>query len=144
MPNNEFLWRKDFKNIIWKETLWLNFLRALFAGPVWMIFMLATGEPFSIAGLYLLFPLMYFIAAIPLGLIASFLAGLGVPFAGLFAIMFSLLVVVGDPFVFIIKKIKPELIPVENFGLLNFSLIIFSLDRLAVQNVEAPVHEDTI
>ncbi len=130
MSNVDFSFKRDFNQIKWKETLWLNFLRALFAGPIWTIVMLSTGEPFSVAGTYLMFPLLYFVGALPIGLIGSFLSGLGVPFAGWFTILCSLLVVVGDPFVFVIHKVKPNLVPVEKFSIFNFKLIIFVLDTV--------------
>ena len=60
MGNGDFSFKRDFKYIKWKATLWLNFLRAAFAGPIITILMAITGEPFSQAASYLLFPLIYF------------------------------------------------------------------------------------
>lgn len=137
MSTADFSWTRDFRHIKWKETLWLNFLRALFAGPVWTVLMLLTGgmRPAQ-AAVYLLFPLLYFVGFLPLGLIAALLSSLRVPCAWLFVILCSLAVVVGDPFVFILYKVKPNIIPVHKFGILNFVLIIFVLDETAASVVE--------
>jgi hypothetical protein len=134
MATADFLWRRDFTHIRWKDTLWLNFLRALFAGPVWTAVMVLTGEPLAVAVVYLLFPLLYFGGGLPLGLTTALLSSLGVPYVGLFTILCSLLVVVGDPFVFILYKVKPNIIPVQKFSVLNFVLIIFVLDDIVTSN----------
>ena len=127
--SQEFSFRRDFKSIKWKETLCLNLMRAAFAGPVWVALFTLTGNMrFSSAVEYLLMPLIYLLGALPLGLGASWLSSAGVPFAGLFTAVMALMVVVGDPFVFILFKAKPQWVPVEEFGIVNFRLVIFVLD----------------
>ncbi len=113
---------------MWKETLWINFLRSLFAGPLIMILMMLSGQPFSQSVAYLIFPVMYFVGALPLGLFMAFLNDLGVPLVWIFPVICSAMVAIGDPFVFILRKIKPSIVPVYRFNFMNFTLIIFVLE----------------
>ena len=128
MGNSNFSFRKDFGKIMWKETLWINFLRSLFAGPVIMILMLMTGESPSQALSALIFPITYFVAVLPLGLFMAFLSDLGVPVVWIFPVIFSVMVAIGDPFVFILRKFNPSLVPVYKFNFMNFVLILFVLE----------------
>ena len=137
MANKDFSFKRDFKLIKWKETLWVNFLRSAFAGPIWMIFAAVVGEmPFSQALVYLLFPVLYLVGVLPIGLGASFLSSIGVPFVGWFALAMALLIIAGDPFVFVLHKIKPEIVPVKKFNIINFTIILFVLDEGLEQYAE--------
>jgi len=73
----------------------------------------------------LLHPIGYFPIILPIGLIAFFLTKANVPFAGLFAIFISLTIAIGDPLVYLVHKIKPELVPVEKYGFFNLQIIIY-------------------
>ncbi|BBO83093.1 hypothetical protein DSCO28_36590 [Desulfosarcina ovata subsp. sediminis] len=130
---NDFYFKRDFKRIKWKETLWLNFIRAFFAGIVYVIICIFAGEGNTFADAFkiiLIFPFSYLFVILPMGLFMNFLSGIGVPFVGLVGIIFSLIVVLGDPIVFAIHKLKPTLVPVKKFRIINFRLIIFILDNL--------------
>ena len=134
---SDFSFTKDFKRIDWGPTLLIGFERSLAAGLVWFVVSLfvpaipvlselSSGDSW----VYLFFPITYFLVILPAGLILSLLGrlpgivrlsfGLMVPFCALF-------VAVGDPFVFIVHKIKPTIVPVENYGFLNFNYMIFVL-----------------
>lgn len=126
---SEFSFKRDFKSIMWKETLQVNFFRALFAGPVLVIVGMLMGMSFSEASVYLLFPFMYFVVLLPFGLFFNFLASLGIPYIGWMAMLFSLMVAVGDPFVATLKRYVPSMIPVEKFGIFNLMLIIFCCEE---------------
>lgn len=125
MANEDFSLKRDFKKIMWRPTLWVNFLRALFAGPVFFVILLLTGErsPEMISALML--PVTYFIFLLPMGLLFYFLSNIGVPFVGWMPIIFSVLIALGDPFVFLLHKMKPTFVPVYKFNFINFNLIIF-------------------
>ena len=118
-----FQFARDFRRILWKDTIWLNLLRAAFGGLVWSVFLWTQGG--SDPQMFLLMPLMYPVVVLPVVLFASLLARLGVPFAGLFSLLFSLLIVVGDPFVYVLHKVAPKWVPVKEFGFINFYAIIF-------------------
>ncbi|MHA1215623.1 MAG: tetratricopeptide repeat protein [Candidatus Hodarchaeales archaeon] len=130
----DFSFRRDWKSVVWGPTLLVNFFRSLAAGIVWFIFSILIN---STNPNLLLFPIVYFLVLLPIGLIAGKLGETGVPFAGLFSTFISLLVTVGDPLVYILYTIKPELIPVEKFGLFNLRLIIFVLQDEALEKIDA-------
>jgi hypothetical protein len=76
----------------------------------------------------LLFPVAYFTFLLPVGLIAGWLSGRGVPFIGLFCFFVALCVVVGDPIVFLLHKFKPGVVPVDSPRFFNFKIINFIID----------------
>jgi len=123
----EFSFKRDFKSIIWKETLWLNLLRSFFAGLVWLVVM--STQIGAEAYIYLLFPFMYLFILLPMALGGHILSSLGVPFAGVFAAVLSIMIIVGDPFVFFLHKARPEWVPVKEFSFVNFSVVMFVLDE---------------
>ncbi len=132
-----FSFSRDFKKVRWGSTLWLNLLRAFFAGIVWAIVMLISSfnKPSNPQlptwyTLPLFLPLMY-IFGLPLFLmVAKILSKIVGDKIGenLGKLLFSLGIVAGDPFVFILHKIKPEFVPVEKFNFMNFNPFIFVLD----------------
>lgn len=118
----KFSFKRDFKSIDWGSTLYLNFVRSLAAGIVWFIISALTHNiTFSL----LLFPIVYFVILLPVGIIAGKMSEKGVQFAGLFAMFISLLVAVGDPVVFILHKFKPEFVPVKDFNFISLKIVIF-------------------
>ncbi len=130
MAKNDFSFKRDYRRIKWQATLWVNVLRAAFAGPIWVIFMAFAGDmPFPQVLVYLLFPALYLVGFLPLGLGASFLSSVGVPVVGWLSFAVALMIMVGDPFVFVLHKAKPEFVPVKTFNVINFTLILFVLDE---------------
>ena len=137
MSNANFSFMRDFSQIQWKQTLWLNFLRAAFAGPVIMLFMTLSGDlRMSEAAVYLLSPVMYIVGALPCGLLfqalldMSFIKVLFPIWLTVFLMrfVFGLFVTLGDPFVFLLQKIKTQWVTVPiGFKILNFALILFIL-----------------
>lgn len=127
--DKDFSLFRDFGLIQWKETMQLNLIRAGFAGPVITMFMIFSGEAFSTSLVYLLFPFMYLFGLVPLALLAQFLIKMNVPFVGIFALVLSLMVAVGDPLTKILHTNRPDLVPVQEFGWFNMLSIIFVLNE---------------
>lgn len=125
----DFSFKRDFKNIDWGSTLQVNLIRAAFAGLIWFIIRLFTGDSFSSSLIMLLFPVAYLIFLLPIGLVAGWLSSIGIPFIGLITVIISIFIVVGDPPTFILHKVNPRLVPVEQYGFLNFRIIIFVLKK---------------
>ena len=134
----EFSFRRDYKRIIWPATIKLNFIRAAISGVVWAIFsvVMAMSESHGGGGgqifgtmllMIIVWPFSYLIGGIPIGLICSWLSERGVPFIGWFAFILAIGVVVADPFMYFIHRKNRELVPVENYGIFNFRLVIFVL-----------------
>jgi len=118
---------KTMKNLMIKETLWVNILRSFCAGIVWAIiscFMPGDGSPFYIK---LMFPLvmpfilgMFYIVSLMLKLFK--LDGVG-------NIICMLASVPGDPLVYILNNLKPEWVPVKEYKFLWFVGIILVYDK---------------
>ena len=113
---------ENLKGLLFKETVWINTLRSMCAGLVYMILMLIAqpgGMPLYIPLLYpVLFPiawLLFYIVSQILRIIK--LGGIG-------SFMCMLASVPGDPLVYLLAKIKPALVPVKDFKFINFAPII--------------------
>ena len=122
---SDFSIRRDWKQINWKATFQFNVFRSVCSVPMWALLIILSGQKLS--WVVLLFPVFYFGFWLPFGLLCSWLARIGVPFIGLLSVISSLVIVVGDPIVWIISKIKPELVPIEKPKFLDFHLIVFAL-----------------
>lgn len=122
-----FTWKRDLKNVNWSSTLRYNTLRAAGAGVAWCIIALLAGVKWQ-AFTMLLFPVFYYVSLLPFGLLAGWLSGLGVPWIGLFAAIAALMICVGDPLVFFLKKFRPEIVPIDKAPFLSLKTIIFILN----------------
>jgi hypothetical protein len=134
---SKFSLDRDFNRIAWGRTLWLNLLRAFCAGIVWaiivLVFGIQLGSGMSSVMLPLIAPIAYIffliaylaIAKIPFIIPVGLLRELTILAYGL---ILGLAIAVGDPLVFIIHSIKPNLIPVEKFDFINFKMCIFVLN----------------
>jgi hypothetical protein len=112
-------------NVQWGATLLLNFLRSVAAGIVWfLIRLLLMHDSLGESASMLLLPAFYFVILLPLGLFAIFLANAGVPYVRLVSLVAAVAIVVGDPILFLISLIKPNVLPVRNYSPVNFKLIM--------------------
>ncbi|HOG19950.1 MAG TPA: hypothetical protein PKW37_05865 [Salinivirgaceae bacterium] len=113
---------KKFKGLLIKETLWINTLRSMCTGLVVMIPMLIAqpeGMPFFAP---LLFPISAPIWLLIFVIVAQVLKI--VKLGGVGSIMCMCMTVPGDPLVFLLSKIKPEIVPVDNFKFINFAPLV--------------------
>jgi len=122
------------KNLLFTQTIIVNFLRSFFAGVVWLIFTLATGAAADATVLF--FPL-----AAPVLLLFFYLLSQVLrifKLGGIGSILGMFFSVPGDPFVYILKQIKPSVVPVEEFGIINFSAVIYVYDAGVVVEESQP------
>lgn len=127
---DDFSLLRDYKKIVWKDTLQVNLIRAACAGPVWSVVALFAERDLKLAAIYLfLMPLMYALVIVPMGTAAILLSNMKVPFAGLFVAFLSLMITVGDPLAYFIWRRRPHLLPLERFKPFNFALILFVLQN---------------
>ena len=110
---------EKFKEVNFKATIWVNFLRAFFAGIAFIIIGLLMGN-FNVSLLFAplflwVFPLIFIV----IGEFLSFINMQGI--ANIAGLVFVLL---GDPFMFVLHKIKPEWVPVQDYSFLVFNLLI--------------------
>jgi hypothetical protein len=128
---------RDFRSIDWGATIKHNLLRAFCAGIVWAVvgFIAGGNQPkipgrpaeFDtgfLLGMPLLFPVMYLIILLPMGVICGKLASV-IPFVGWITFLFAILIVVGDPLVCIFSLFAPGLVPMHKPGFLMFTLIVY-------------------
>jgi hypothetical protein len=118
----------DANETDWKSTLILNLERAVAAGAFWTVVLLLWRPPGHSLGELLKwlyqFPLSYLLVLMPLGILAAKLHRHGIQWAGVFAGFVSLLILVGDPFVYMLHKLIPAVVPVEKFNMFNRVLVI--------------------
>lgn len=128
MIDREFNVLKNLHRIAWKPTLWINFLRATCATPVLILFSALSGEYMSIE-IYLLYPLFYLAILGPfLYLFKTIVSAFSDPMGGVVVLLFATICIVGgDPSVFLIHKIKPEIVPLERYPFLCFAIFLFVL-----------------
>lgn len=115
----------SWNRVQWQSTILLNLLRSVAAGIVWFIIRLLLQDPVADAAVMLLLPVFYFTILLPIGLLAIFLANAGVPFVSLLSMIAAVAIIVGDPPLFLVSLIKPELLPVQGYPLINLNLIVF-------------------
>ena len=124
-----------FHGVDWKQTFLLNSLRAFFAGVVFTVLILINPTPGQGVGdvLIVLFGMVFFywIILFPVGYLAAKLSEMGIPFIGIISFMFSIIIVLGDPFVFVLKLLNKKLpinLPISpDFAPVNFCIIFLTL-----------------
>ncbi len=123
----------NFNQIMWKKTLWINFLRAVCVLPVLVgFFALNDSLYFEVVPFFLLYTFLYLFLMAPLLIFLDRLVMItfsltGLPIIGQIINALSALVFIsgGDPIVFALSKIKPEIVPVQRYPFINFSVIMF-------------------
>jgi len=119
----DFSFSEDISSVLWRETFWLNGLRAAGAGIVWCLVLILTGSPGEGLGMLVGIPVSYFFALVPIGLVAAWLSW--IPFVGLITGLFALVVAVGDPLVYALSQFRPGWIPTEDPDMFSLQLISF-------------------
>ncbi len=120
---------ENLKGLLLKETVWLNILRSVCAGIVLMIisfFLPSDGNtPFYIK---LLYPLVSPIVLLLFYGVAQILKLFNL--GGVGNIMCMLVTVPGDPLLYALFKLKPEIVPVKSLNILNFVglILVYSDD----------------
>ena len=135
----DFSFARDFRSIAWGATLKHNLLRAFCAGIVLSVFGFIMGgnQPsvpggqaqFStglLLGMPFMFPIMFLVILLPMGIVCAKLSP-HLPFVGIIAIFFAVLVAVGDPLVCILSVFAPQVVPMHKPGIFMLSLIVWLL-----------------
>lgn len=123
-----------FTGVDWKETAILNSMRAVCAGIVWGSFAIYMGQMDVVAGYFFGMIFIYWLFIFPVGYFSGKLGQWGVPFAGIFSMMLSFMVAVGDPILFILSKIFRKLPVSPDFSPFNLAPI-FLIMRDDVKHV---------
>jgi hypothetical protein len=118
-------------SVDWKPTLILNVARAFCAGVVWsLIVLMSEGVGANFFIMLFAFPLSYCLVILPVGIAARKLSDSGVAWAGVVAAVCSVMVFIGDPLLFLLKKWAPRLVPVDDFKVINRVLVFLLYKRL--------------
>lgn len=122
----------DFKTVQWKPTMQLHLIRSVSAGIVWAVVLFLTvgnsndGPPWW--AMPFMLPLVYFVGT-PFYLViakaAAAFGDMGKAFGGFIILALAIGIVVGDPLVYILSQQRPDLVPVERFGFMNFVVVMF-------------------
>lgn len=115
--------REILSRIVWKDTFILALMRIAAGSLVIVVVMalsnggLASSQDGFTMGDIVAVPFAVGIC-LAIALAASYLGQLGVPWVGLGGLL-ALAVIVGDPIIWLLKQTNPELVPVEQFGIVN-------------------------
>ena len=127
----------DFRSVSWGATLGINSLRAFFGGFLWATFMILVGDgtAASVAPIFCVF--LYLLFYVPLALFLGFLGRffnwlkipvINVPVTNLLwflVIPGFIMVMIGDPILFFLQKLRPHIFPNIRYGFVHFHLILF-------------------
>lgn len=114
----------SLSKVAWKETLILNVARSIAASLVWFLIILLSSNTFPLA--LLTFPIQYLLFFVPLGIFCSYVSRI-LPFVGLITLALAIIIVVGDPLIWLITSLKPGLLSVDKYSPFNFVLIMYVL-----------------
>lgn len=126
---------EDLKNMLFKETLQVNFFRGVAAGFVWMIVMLIAQPPDMPVAMIFSYPIIVPIALVTIipilwGIFKMFIS-MGIPFMGLGHLLIALFIVPGDPIIFLLHKAAPQLVPIETYPFMTWHPYIFVIKPVA-------------
>jgi hypothetical protein len=136
---SKFSFDRDLKNVKWGATIQLNMMRVFFASIIWIPIIALSGSksdtpifaiPFIAPIAYIcIFPFMLItlsiIDKIPILLGGRFIADIVLL---IFPFAVGIAIALGDPLVFALKKIQPNLVPMQKFNFVNFVWCIFVLN----------------
>lgn len=111
--------RTFFQTIQWGPTFQVGVLRAAIAALMWTVIIVAAGSTQNATFLAQLAAAFFgLLVALAIAIPAIGLARANIPLVGLLALP-AWLIVIADPLVKIIHSVKPNLVPVEEFKLVN-------------------------
>lgn len=120
----------DLGRVHWLSTLKVALARGFFAGLVWLVVTSLGPSATERSVLEMaMFPLMWMVLAVPLALFVQgvgWIGGMIIPAFGLFCtVLGSAIVCVGDPFVYILNRMVPQLLDIADFKIMNFQPMMF-------------------
>ncbi len=128
MIDRKFNVFKNLDRIAWKATIWINLLRATCAIPIWILLGALSNNHMPI-GFYVFYPFFYLAIWGPfLCLLKAIIGAFSEPMGGIVILLFvAISISGGDPFVFLIHKLKPEIVPIEKYPFISFVIFSFVL-----------------
>lgn len=123
---SDFDFQRDFKNIIWPSTIVLNGIRTFTAGLIWMVIFLCAGISHNISEL-LIIPFTWPVLLTVLFLLQVFFQKIVPIIGGILYVVGLILTCPADPFLFVIHKQFPQIVPVKEYPVFSKNLMIFVL-----------------
>ena len=130
--------KRDWRLVDWKATITLQALRAFIAGVIWAIIFAVAGNsqmalPALVGTLFFYLGGVWFYL-IGIRIVASIVDAVsgdsfGQIIYGLSTLLFCFGIVVADPVLFFLRKSNPMIVPLEKFGFVNMTVIIFVVDE---------------
>jgi hypothetical protein len=119
----------------WRSTAILLAMRSAAGGLVWGLIILLMGGPGDVALAYIIFGTFVGMCLYaPLGIVFAGIARL-FPIAGIVCLLPMMYMVAGDPVLWLARRQKPDLLPVEKFNIFNFNTLIFVINQEVVDTV---------
>ena len=132
---------RNLKAVSWGGTVRLNLSRALGAGVVWAIFAFGLAAPWKIVvAIVLLCPIAHLVVGIPVGIAAHALAEFGFPLGGAFGFLIAVLMLPGDPLVYLTCRAFPRAFSLQGGRLFQVTPVLL-VTRVAKLGSEATNYE---
>ncbi|MEQ1790260.1 MAG: hypothetical protein ABL857_07440 [Rickettsiales bacterium] len=106
--------------VLWRETLIFMALRCIVASIPFLI-LVSVRQGFEVMDILAAPFAVFTLASFAFG--AALLSKIGIPFAGFLSILLAIPLYIGDPIIWLIHKMKPDLIPLENPSVFNPPLV---------------------
>ena len=122
-----FDYSQDSARVSWRQTIIFNMIRMLLGGTIIaLVSVIATREVGALA--LISAPLSWLVVGLPAWIICQKLPPTPKGIVALFFVLPYLLIgMAGDPLLFVLAKVKPSLIPVEQPSFMSFSAVLFVL-----------------
>ncbi len=106
--------------ILWKETLWVNAFRIGSATVIWFFITSLMGQTEAATSMYAL-PAVY-VALVGVILLLRYIPN---PISWFLELMALILILPGDPILFIVRLIWPQVVPLAYYSPLNFVYFLY-------------------
>lgn len=115
--------------VLWKETLWVNFLRSACALPLLLFVLSRSDSEQNFLILAILYPFIYLPLVAPILMLLKVLfEAIGKQLAPILIIPMNIVFISGgDPLVFLLSKWNPSLVPIKNYPVFSFNAAMFVL-----------------
>jgi hypothetical protein len=126
--SQSFDYSSESGRIAWSQTIGFNMIRTGVGGIIIALIALIATHDISSLVFIISAPIGWLVCGLPAWLICQKLPDKPKGIVALiFVLPFLIIGLVGDPVIFIVSKIKPQLIPVENPGFMSVNAVLFVL-----------------
>jgi hypothetical protein len=125
MSDTNLSFIRNLKGVCWGKTLRINLLRSVGAGLVWALFAYGLGAQWRITlAVAALVPAIHLLLGLPIGVAAYALAECGIPLGGLLGLLVAIVMLPGDPLVFLSTRFARWDVPVRGVRLFQVTPVL--------------------